>query len=102
MPARVSRQSIYIFIKSEGKKGRLSGKYDFHGLKNGAAAFVREGGKVDAFERFHPYYLMYQSNQKWCIVQHGSFEKGYGGGWLMIESKGLSEYLVVTHFKFVF
>ena len=95
MPARVSRETIYISITAEGtqgKFGQLSGSYRFHCFKNGAAALIREGGKVDGFEKFHPYYLMYQTNRKWSITDCESFEKNKNAGWLILESKGLLGY----------
>ena len=91
MPARASRQPIYIAITitEANIQGRLSGKYNFHGLKNGSAAFIRAGGKVEGFEKYHPYYLMYHN--KWFITKSDDFEKNEQKGWLLLKSQGLSE-----------
>ena len=80
-------ESIYIAITVEGNKGRLSGKYNSYGLKNDAAAFIREGGKLTGLEEFHPYYLMFKD--KWLITDSESFESNDGKAWLKLETKGL-------------
>ena len=91
MPARASRQPIYISITTKNDiLNRLSGKYDFRALKNCAAAFVREGGKLKSIENGHLYYLMY--NNSWLITKSESFEKNEREGWLLLKSQGLSEY----------
>ena len=89
MISRASRQSIYISI-SDDRKIVLSGKYNFHCLKNRTAVFIREGGKIEGYG-IPPYYFMYGSN-KWIITDSESFEKNDGASWLMLDSKGLSEW----------
>jgi len=99
LPPRVSRQ-IYISITAEGNKGLLSGRYNFHCLKNGAPAFIREGGKNEGLEDCHPYYMMYK--QSWFITKSEHYEKNEDISWLLLESKGLSEYSLAKHLNFVF
>ena len=95
MPARASRQSIYISISDESK-GALSGRYNFHSLKNQAAVFIRDGGKISGWEELHPYYLVYK--QKWYLTGSEKFEQNKGGGFLKNDSTGLSGSITVSHF----
>ena len=87
MPARASRQPIYLSISDESK-GVFSGRYNFHSLKNQAAVFIRDGGKISGLEDLHPYYLLYK--QKWFVTASENFEQGEGGGFLKSNSTGLS------------
>ena len=88
MPARVSRQSIYVSITAEGHKVYnticlLSGRYNYHSFKNGAATFIREGGKLEGLETCYPYYMMYKN--KWLITKSEDYENNVTKGWLLRE-----------------
>ena len=98
MPSRVSRQPIYISITAEGKRDQLSGKYNYHCFKNGAATFIRDGGKIEGLEIYHPYYMMYK--QKWLITASEDYENNDAKGWLLLDTKGLSEFLLVEHLNY--
>ena len=96
MPTRASKQSIYISIHDEGLKGRLSGRYNFHSLKDRAAAFIREGGKCEGLEDFYPYYLRFYTEtlqgsvyRNWYLQGSERFEKNNTGGFLRLDSEGL-------------
>ena len=88
MPTRASKQSIYISISDEGVRGQLSGKYNFHCLKNQAAAFIREGGKCEGLEEFYPYYLRFYK-EIWYIQGSQRFEENNPRGFLRLDSEGL-------------
>ena len=88
MPARASRQPIYISISDEGKKV-LSGRYNFHGLKNRAAVFIRDGAKVDGYEDLHPIYLAYyRCKQEWFLQSSEKFLTGQTGGLMALITTG--------------
>ena len=91
LPKRVSKQPIFIAITSESlEKNKLSGKYNFHSLKNNAAVFVRDGPKIEKLGPY-PYYLAY-NNKFWNLQDADFFEeregKEQGGGWLALHTKG--------------
>ena len=86
-PMRVSKQPIFISIACEGDKSfnDLSGKYNFHSIKNNVPAFLREGGPLESFEE-HPYYLVH-TGTKWCIQSSRSFDDGKTIAWIHINTE---------------
>ena len=55
MIKHVSKQPIFISIQNaDTDYNALSGKYYFHSVKNNAAAFVREEGQLENYERQLP------------------------------------------------
>ena len=83
LPKRVSKQPIFIAIASESlEKNKLSGKYNFHSVKNNAAVFVRDGPKIEKLEPY-PYYLAYHI-EHWNLQDADFFEEGRSGGWLAL------------------
>ena len=95
MPKRVSKEPIFISIATEHpKKNQLSGKYNFHSLKNNAAVFVRDGGEIEKLVGRHPYYLVYQ-NKYWNLQSAVYLDKGEDGGWLTLCTKGFC--LICSH-----
>ena len=85
----MSKQPIYISIASEDTAfTTLSGKYNFHSIRNNAAAFVRDGYALGHFDPF-PYYLAY-SGKAWDIQDSDSFNNTKPITWITITTKGLS------------
>ena len=92
LPKRLSKQPIFISIVTDDPDvNKLSGKYNFHSLKNNAAAFVRDGSEIKNLGGRHPYYLAYNYNI-WNVQEADYFEeikgKGEGGGLLKLCTKG--------------
>ena len=64
----------------------LSGKYNFHSMKNNKPAFIREGGKVPGLvDKNH--YLAW-SHEFWFFQQEAWFLEGESGGYLCIRTPG--------------
>ena len=67
IPKRVSKQPIYISISSKmANVIKLSGRYDFLGIKNNVPAFIREEGKLDGLASDGPYILFFAGG--WFIT----------------------------------
>ena len=89
---RLSKQPIFISIVTQDPDvNKLSGKYNFHSVKNNAAAFVRDGPKIEKNSWAYPYYLAYKNNF-WNLQDAEYFDeikgKVKGGGWLALCTKG--------------
>ena len=86
LPRRVSKEPIFISIATENATtNKLSGKYNFHSVKNNAAVFVSDGPKIEKLGPY-PYYLAYHSKY-WNLQSADYFEKG-DGGWLALCTEG--------------
>ena len=84
---RVSRQPIFISVDSEVPFfNLLSGKYNFHGIKNNAAAYVRNGGKLESFDG-HPYYLSHYPGN-WVFQDSENYKKNKGRFWIRLLTEG--------------
>ena len=70
----------------EPKIHLLSGQFIFHSVRSRAAAFIRDGGKLDGFG---PYpYLLVHIDDGWYIQDAKAFEDKKGGGWIRLRTKG--------------
>ena len=47
---------------------KLSGRYDFHDIKNNTAAFIREEGKLNGLTSDGPYILFFGDGPGWYIT----------------------------------
>ena len=78
----MSKEPVFVSIVCEDAQfNNLSGKYNFHSIKNKAVEYVRDGGKVSLFEP-DPYFLSY-GDKKWRLK---STENAY---WIKLETKGM-------------
>ena len=64
----------------------LTGKYKFHGLKNNAAVFIREGRKIEKFSQ-HPYFFAYYPGT-WVIQGSEHYKNDKSSFWVKINTKG--------------
>ena len=87
----MSKEPVFVSIVCEDKRfNKLSGRYNFHTVKNKAVVYVREGGTIKTLNP-HPYYLCYQ-NHYWVI--HDAKGKEIWA-WIWLETRG-RKYLNVT------
>ena len=77
--------SIVAEMKTHNK---LSGKYNFHSMKNNKPAFIREGGKISGFPGENHYLVFHEASKTWNITTDDYFSKGQGGGFFSINSSG--------------
>ena len=65
----MSKEPVFVSIVCEDEDfNNLSGKYNFHSIKNKAVVYVRDGGKISLIDP-HPYFLSY-SGRIWGF--HGA------------------------------
>ena len=64
----------------------LSGQYNFHGIRNNAVAFVRDGGKLETFDK-HPYYLAYYPGC-WVVQSSERYDDNEDSFWIKNVTKG--------------
>ena len=74
---------------------RLTGKFDFHSIKNNAPAFVREEEKLEGLES-EAYYLVFVDDG-WYFQDGEYFEDDDAGGWMMLSTEGLIFPLIKTN-----
>ena len=77
-----------IVAKNETYNG-LSGKYNFHSLKNNTPAFIREGGKLSGLDGENHYLTFHEETKSWYIQIDKWFLIGRGGGFFSNESSGM-------------
>ena len=58
----------------------LSGKYNFHSMKDNKPAFIREGGKISGLSSENYYLAFHEASKTWNITQDDWFSKAEGGG----------------------
>ena len=99
----MSKEPVFVSILGEDERfNDLSGKYNFHSIKNKAAAYVREGGKLNFFKP-HPYFLCFLQNQ-WCIQSIDQFKstdyEKANQFWICVDTQGM-KYLNVkkSHYR---
>ena len=91
LPRRMLKQPIYVSVESEHMDyNNLSGKYNFHSIKNNATAFERDGGALPKFAK-HPYYLaMYEDG--WVFQHSEHFKNNEQRYWIEKTTTGLWTY----------
>ena len=85
----MSRQPIYVSVTAETIGhgfNNLSGKYNYHSLRENAPVFVREGGKLDKFDP-PPYYFT-NDDGEWQITDSDGFQSRKSYMWCT--KKGIS------------
>ena len=81
---------MFVSIVCEDKRlNKLSGRYNFHSIKNKAVAYVRDGEKVEYFDSY-PYYLCYEQN-RWRIQGANRFKSKDENErcWIRLKTQGL-------------
>ena len=69
---------------------------------NNAAAFIREGGKVEGIEELNgPIYLAY-SDEIWWIQNDEFFEDAEGGGWVRLDTQGFFTFFRIVCLNYEF
>ena len=69
-------------------RNSLSGKYNFHSMKNNIPAFMREGGKISGIMGENYYLVFHEPWKTWHITENDQFSKGQGGGYFANISSG--------------
>ena len=64
----------------------MTGRYNFHEIRNNAVVFVREGGKLDTFDSC-PYYFVYYPGS-WVIQGSENYKNNDNSFWVKIDTKG--------------
>ena len=78
--ASIQRGCLYVSIVAEIKiRNGLSGKYNFHSMKDNKPAFIREGGKISGLSGENHYLAFYEEKKSWYIQTDDYFLKGEGG-----------------------
>ena len=77
-----------IVAKNETYNG-LSGKYNFHSLKNNTPAFIREGGELSGLNGENHYLAFHEKSKSWNIQSDEWFSIGKGGGFFTNDSSGI-------------
>ena len=81
------RGFLYVSIVAQNQvNSGLSGKYNFHSMKNNKPALIREGGEVPDVPGKNHYLVWY--DEYWYIQKDERFLKGEGGGYFCICSSG--------------
>ena len=77
------KKTIYLHIDfiAGSQLHLLSGRYNFHSIKNEAPVFVREGGKIQSFN--NPYFLSYDK-QGWGL-RDGTFLSKQKDVWTFVK-----------------
>lgn len=83
----MSKEPVFVSIVSEDERfNEVSGKHNFHSIKNKAVAYVREGDKLRSFKT-PPYYLSYKMDG-WLIQSADDFASN-SVYWIRLTTKGL-------------
>ena len=84
----MSKEPVFVSIVSEDERfNEVSGKHNFHSIKNKAVAYVREGDKLRSFTS-PPYYLSYNKTDWWLIQSADDFAST-SDFWIRLTTKGL-------------
>ena len=78
--------SIVAEMKTHNK---LSGKYNFHSMKNNKPAFIRAGGEISGLSGENHYLTFYEASKSWYIQSDEWFLLGRGGGFFTNKSSGM-------------
>ena len=90
---RFSKEPIYIHVESEVYDyDPLSGKYNFHSIKNKTAVFMREGGKLETFS--DPTYYFTYHKPRWYLQSGKYFDQSKEGGWMRLRTTGYYHYFL--------
>ena len=96
MPKRFSKQPIFISVECKDPNFNvLTGKYYFSTIKNDAAVFIREEGKLDKFDS-PPYYLAFYEGV-WCFQPSDVYNSNESSGWLKFATEG-SKFIISVEF----
>jgi len=100
----IQRGFLFVSIEAQNENYNvLSGKYNFHSLRNNKPAFIREGGYVPGVIGQN-FYLVYCGGKinAWHIQSDGWFLGGNAGGFFRIYTSGKSLQSVYIFYLLLF